>query len=858
MGNGAHLLEAIARSVERRRDHVAVEAADGTLTYGQLDRISNQLARQLRALGVREGARIAISLPRGAGELIAFLAVMKAEAAYVPLDPSHPIERLQAIVEDAAPNVLITTPRSALCSLVGKTCRTITFDHFSEVADGEEAIAPFFVLDRLAYVMFTSGSTGRPKGVEITHRALANFFASMSEAPGANQNDRLLAITTTSFDIAGLELFLPLYCGATVVIADRETARDARKLARRLEHDITIMQATPAMWRLLLEAGWRGRPTLKMLCGGEAMSPALADRLLSFGGELWNLYGPTETTIWSALERVTPEYDRITIGRPIAETQLYVLDEAMNEVEEGELYIGGTGLARGYCRRPELTAQRFVEDPQGRRLFKTGDLARRLEDGRIEYLGRLDHQVKIRGCRIELGEIEAILAGVGGVGDVLVVADQRENQEHRLVAYWVGEATREDLANAARKKLPAYMVPSIFVPLTHFPLSPAGKVDRKQLPPPEAAQHNSARFELAGNDTETRIAAMIGDVLGLSQVPLKESFFVLGGTSAHAMQVLARIHQETGAEMSLQAFYEDPSVAGIAARAGKLFPPEEPIVVELQRGSPEKAPLFCLFGVNLYQELAFALGADRPVHAAHVPISYVPGKDPAPALDRISDRYLEVVRRVRPTGPYLLLGLCFGGIVAYEVARKLEALGQEIPLVVVLDPILPSAVQIDYADRLRNFDLQGLRRRGERILTGMPAMRRLMSLFDSEKTERPQQLGLVGPELDAEFRRFDKRRHELKSRLLVVRAARDPKPSWVQVRRDLGWSQRAEEVLLRDVDATHLGLLREPYVRNLAQAIDAINPGADRVSALPPPDRRENLPHRVSPRRSRSAASRGR
>jgi len=327
MPSDVDFLEAFARTVARRGSHVAVEGPEGTLTYGELDARSNQLANRLRSLGVKNESRVGISLPRGMLELLTMLATVKAGGAYVPLDPSHPEDRLRGIIKDAEPQVMVVNPGSALVS--ASEGYTLVLDSIESATHGQDetALVTQVAPAQLVYILFTSGSTGRPKGVEITRGAFANFLGSMAHTPGLAEHERLLAITTTTFDIAGLELFLPLCVGATVVIADRETARDPRRLRQRLEvGDITLMQATPATWRLLLEAGWRGDGKLRMLCGGEALSPALADRLLAAGGELWNVYGPTETTVWSSLERIVPGYERITIGSPIDETQINVLD----------------------------------------------------------------------------------------------------------------------------------------------------------------------------------------------------------------------------------------------------------------------------------------------------------------------------------------------------------------------------------------------------------------------------------------------------------------------------------------------------------------------------------------------------
>jgi amino acid adenylation domain-containing protein len=842
MSVGVDLLSRFADTVNRRRDRIAVEAPEGAFTYGELERLSNQLANRLRALGVERDARVGISLPRGAGELIALLATSKAGGAYVPLDPSHPADRLRIIMEDAAPQVLIAHPGSPLSQDV--TCPVLVLDSIAAVTAGQPDSLPEFAHDpeQLAYVLFTSGSTGRPKGVEITRGAFANFLGSMAHTPGLSEDDRLLAITTTSFDIAGLELFLPLWVGATVVIADKETARDPRLLRPRLENDrITMLQATPATWRLLLEAGWTGDGKLRMLCGGEALSPTLADRLVAAGGELWNMYGPTETTVWSTLEHIRAGYERITIGRPIDETQVYILDEKMNPLppgQDGEIWIGGVGLARGYRSRPDLTAERFVQNPHGPpgdRIYRTGDLGRQQPDGRFECLGRLDHQVKIRGFRIELGEIESVLRAVPGVLEALVVADQPENGDPRLIAYWVGAAEREALIDMAQSRLPSYMLPAAYVPLQIFPINTNGKIDRKRLPKPEATVDASPASQRPRNDTETRIAAIWCDILGLPHVPIDQSFFTLGGTSVLAIQLIARMEQELSVNMSLQAFFEEPTVAGMAARIGKSFSLDDPIVVWLRRGAPERAPLFCLFGVNLYQDLALSLEGDRRVVGAHVPFRYVPGRDRRPNLTEIAHRYLELIRRYQAHGPYHLLGLCFGGIVAYEVGRLLETAGETVDSIVIIDAVLPTAVRVDAAKRLRSYVQQAihnpqklkrwLRKNGESLTARIPVIGRFRPPVHTSHNggAEPIDLPVDGPEVEAEVHRFASTSSRLATQLLVVRATEEPTPEWMSVEADQGWAGRASKITVHDVPANHLGILREPHVRSLARAVSMVS-----------------------------------
>jgi len=833
------LLDAFARSVLSRSDHVAVEDSNGSLTFAELDERSSQLANRLRSLGVTGESSVGISLPRGALELVSMLATFKAGGVYVPLDPTHPPERLQAIVEDAVPQVMLVHPGSTLVTTSVK--HRVVLEGLDDATRGQPRATPepSASPENLAYILFTSGSTGRPKGVEITRAAFDNFLASMAKIPGLAPHERVLAITTTSFDIAGLELFLPLYVGATTVIVDRATAQDPRALRARLDRgDITLMQATPATWRLLLDAGWRGDHKLRMLCGGEALSAALADRLLSCGAELWNMYGPTETTVWSSLEPIRAGEGRITIGRPIDETQMYVLDEAMRPVpagHEGEIWIGGKGLARGYRGRTDLTAERFLQNPggpPGDRIYRTGDLGRALPDGRFECLGRLDHQVKIRGFRIELGEIETILRGVAGVREVLVVADEREG-EPTLVAYWVGAANRQALIEAAQSKLPPYMVPSAYVELEAFPLNTNGKIDRKRLPNPQAVPHTTPPQGRPPTELEARIQSVWAQVLGRHSIPLDQSFFTLGANSALAVRAVARIERELQIELPLQALYAAPTVESLAASLHTKVSPDAPIVARLRDGQPGQPALFCIYGVTLYQDLAVELGEDRPVFGMHIPIRYVPGRQAVPSLEQIGLRYVQQIRDRQKHGPYHLLGLCFGGIVAYEVGRQLTAAGEEVAAVTVIDAVLPHAISVDERKRLLALARLAFHRPGTFVekmrgrLGRLYARSPLSRLFKGkdQPAGEPQAINLPvdGPEADAEAARFATRPVKLPTRLLIVRATQDGRPDWIKVAPDHGWSERADTLLVRDVPADHLGVLAVPHVRVLAQAVSEIS-----------------------------------
>ena len=547
----AHQL--FARQAQLRPNATAIRCGTQTISYQELNRRANQLAHWLQTHGAASGALIGISLDPSIEMVIAVLAVLKTGAAYLPLDPSLPVERLSYICEDAQALLVLDQ------------------HNWPNLNDNSSGELPAVALNQLAYVIYTSGSTGKPKGVQIEHRSLTNFLWSMKQTPGLTSSDRLLAVTTLSFDIAGLELFLPLICGAEIVIAPSEAKTDGRVLAQLIEDaSVTVMQATPTTWKMLLAANWQGSPGLKMLCGGEELTRDLAGRLLPCGAALWNMYGPTETTIWSSAARITASAGPISIGAPIANTSFFVMNQHGQPVAGaavGELYIAGVGLARGYHRRDELTKERFVT-LFGQRLYRTGDLARSLGDGTLTCLGRLDRQVKIRGHRIELGEIEEALLSHPAVRDAAVLvredqpankddkadkgdkADKYDKDDKRLVAYVVDsglpadeKVLRADLA----RTLPVYMLPNHFVKLPVMPLTSNGKIDRlalSKLPPPNATGATTGEHRQPATASERTLCRIIQDVVGAPHVTLDDDFFALGGDSIHLFQVAARAARE--------------------------------------------------------------------------------------------------------------------------------------------------------------------------------------------------------------------------------------------------------------------------------------------------------------------------
>ncbi len=752
--------------------------------------------------------------------VVSLLGILKAGGGYVPLDPTFPPDRLAYMVENSKVGALITH-RNLDQTLPTLPSTVVRLDlDGDEIAKHPTEVSKAADLHRhhLAYVLYTSGSTGMPKGVAIAHSAIVDFLLSMQREPGFGAEDTLLAVTTLSFDIAGLELYLPLVSGGRVVVASREDAADPRRLMERVrDSGCTMLQATPATWRMLIEAGWKGSPRLRALCGGDAMPPDLAQALLPRCAELWNMYGPTETTVWSTVHRITASEGQAPIGRPIANTQTYVLDAHRGLVPPGvvgELYIGGEGLARGYLHRPDLTRERFVPSPfaPGALLYRTGDLARWRPDGSLDCLGRTDHQVKVRGFRIELGEIEAALRTVTGVREVVVVAERLGTGEPRLVAYWVGEAERQDLYQCARNVLAPYMVPSAYARLGAFPLTPSGKIDRKALPSPDSIQAASTQLLRPRNDREVLVASVWAEVLGVDSVGIDQDFFALGGTSLLAIRARGRLEQEAGVEIPLRAFFEGPTVATIAAGLGAKADPAEPVVVHMGRGEPSQPLLFLLLGIQLYQDLAVALRGIQPVVAMHVPVRYRPGEEASLSIQAIATRYVDQIRKVQPQGPYQLGGYCFGGLVAFEVARQLETSGEMVAKVAILDGFLPSVYVTRPLARLHDLVVRYSR---------PAAWRPWLDRAPPPTSQAPSSDGLVdldvtAPELLPLGHRLEEGLRPMRDHVMVARATRQSYRAGVRLPPDLGWSRFAERVFTIDVPSDHVAMLRDPHAGALA------------------------------------------
>jgi amino acid adenylation domain-containing protein len=577
----------IFKEIAARPTRIAVRFRDEAATYAELGRRVCEIEVLLAEAGVARGDIVGLFTPRSIDMLAAMVAVMRAGAVYLPLDPAFPESRLTLMAVDSGlKSVLSPTGRPGFAAPSGVRWLSLA------AAQSGGAISPSIAgsSDDLIYLLYTSGSTGTPKGVAVTHRNVVNFLLSMQSEPGLKSSDKLLAVTTMSFDISGLELFLPLIVGGEVVIAEEADALDGERLLALIEkRGITALQATPTTWRIILDAGWKGGATFKALVGGEALPADLARDLAARVGEVWNMYGPTETTIWSACYRVPASGAPVFLGKPIANTGLYVLDKSGNPQPPGvvgEICIGGAGVAQGYWGRDDLTAERFVRDPfmpEFGRMYRTGDNGRYVKSGDLEFRGRVDGQVKIRGFRIELGEIEAALAGAPGVRAAAAKVFG-EGPEARIIAYAERAGAALDVQQLRadlRAKLPHYMAPAQVVELDRLPLTPNGKVDRSALPAPLETAPAERRLAPLETASERAVASIYGEVLGLKEVGADANFFELGGHSILAIRALALLRRDLAPKLDLETVFDAADVRDLARRIDAMIAPKQAAALEI-------------------------------------------------------------------------------------------------------------------------------------------------------------------------------------------------------------------------------------------------------------------------------------
>jgi amino acid adenylation domain-containing protein len=694
--------ELFEQQVERTPDAVALVFEDQQLSYSELNARANRLARYLRKHGVGEETPVGLCIERSLDLVVSILGILKAGGTYVPLDADYPVKRLENMLELAEVKHLVT--QSQLDAKLPSTKRLdICIDRdANEIASEDSSNLDLaYNSNRLAYIIFTSGSTGQPKGVMIEHRSLSNLLYEMRKQLRLSGCEHFICATNPTFDASVWELLTPLVSGCKLEVLSQATISDPVRLAKRLETpNATHFQTTPSRWKMLVQSGWQGDSNLTALSGGESLSFQLLSDLNERCKSAWNLYGPTEATCQSTLIALTPGITNNTIGRPISNTQVYVLDshrELLPIGVPGELYIGGDGLARGYLNRPDLTAERFVPNPFSKdsdsKLYRTGDLCRWRDDGTLEYLGRIDHQVKLRGFRIELGEIESVLSQHPSIAQCVVILREDCPGDKRLVAYYTqcGEQHPSvlELREFLGSKLPEYMVPAAFVRLDALPLTPSGKIDRRGLPVPDIKDVGvQDQYTPPRNELEEQLAQIWSEVLGIERVGIHDNFFALGGHSLMAVRLFSEINNRLGHELPLSILFQQGTISQIAQMINES-PKDQPIARIVQLSDSKEGPaLVVMPGLN--GELLYSKELVDRIEGRYNVVGLQPNLDPEfletyADFSRTATEYLRIIRSHQAQGPYKFLGYSYGGILGFEIARQLEEQGQVVDFCGVID-----------------------------------------------------------------------------------------------------------------------------------------------------------------------------
>lgn len=833
------VVERLMARAKAYAEQSAVHDVDGWVTTGELAALVKGTMHQLRAHDVQVGDLVGVCLPRNRSLLVTVLAILGCGAGYVPLDPAYPEARLAHMVEDSEIRWVVADESTA-----DKVPGNVEILRFESQPRGDAEVIPLQAIpaDQTAYMIYTSGSTGLPKGVRVPYRAVANFLSTMANKPGLMVDDVLVAVTTLSFDISVLELFLPLTVGAKVAIASQAQASDALSLARLLE-DVggTMLQATPATWRMLLDIGCAFPARFKGLCGGEALPRDLAADLLAAEVELWNVYGPTETTVWSSCEHIV-EPNHITIGTPIANTSFYVLDEQGGRQPigaPGELYIGGVGVTLGYHQRDELTSTRFLADPYqevpGETMYRTGDRVRLRADGRYEHYGRLDQQIKLRGHRIELGEIESFIRELELAEDCGLWVLDRGERDKRLVAFVTEPVTTdiEVFRQRLHERLPLYMLPQHVVRLDALPRTPNGKLDRKALGNIEL-RIEGASSTISDLSSASAIERAVAKIFGRAlecEVGLDDDFFATGGHSLLAVKVIRELQDKFGLDIPLGFLFESPTVRLVAQQlqTSTSFAPR-PISLN-REGHPA---LFLLAGVDLYRNLAERLAETYSVYGVYVAreLQMVEaGTEKGPSVEELAADYIKTIRAKQPYGPYRLGGVSFGGILAFEVARQLAGEGESVEHLFLLDAVLPETGLKKYTSKARR-----LVRLPLPIAAGVVASK-LESALRKQRSREPQFESRVAG--DGRVRELDGlRRGAYKD--AAIRYMQSITPCWAsatliiamqRLKRDplldpnCGWRDYLPNLKIHGVDADHLSMITGPAVAETAEVFSALGLG---------------------------------
>ena len=696
-----YVLQLFERGASAFPDALAVACEGWQVTYRELNLTADRIAQGLRDAGVRSGTLVGVFLDRSPEMVAALLGVWKAGGAYLPLDPATPPQRIAFMLEDSAPPFVLTLDELR-GRLPNNPAQVIHLGDFwvarrPASPSPEGPTASTVSAESVAYVVYTSGSTGKPKGVCISHGALANTINGVGRDLMLRADDIVLAWSTIAFDVAYLEIFLPLACGASLYLLEKDLVLDGGSCLEHLRASAaTVLFATPTMFRLLLEEGWLGDANMQIIVGGEVLPLPLARSLAARCRVLWNQYGPSETAICATRARIEPEMAQITIGCPLPNVSVHLLDAQLKPVRQGaagEMYIGGAGVGLGYLNRPDLNRVCFLPDPFAhgahRWIYKSGDLAVQLEDGRLEFLGRVDDQVKIRGFRIELGEIESVLRECEGVNAAVVRAIELEPGDRRLVAFVVGEGTLpvSQWKERLSRQLPPYMIPAEFISVPHFPTTAGGKVDGPALDRMRlhAATSPSAAEGSSGDAVEAGVKVIWERLLKTKTISIHDDFFSLGGHSLLAARMLVQIERRFGYKVPHAALVEHPTIAGLANYLRQSSVEKWPALVTIQAGA-HRPPLFIAHGIGgsllSFIELAAQLGPEQPVYGLQLPASI---DEHQADLRSVAENFLRQVRAVQPSGPYHFAGHSSGGLVVFEMASQLYRQGETVDLLALLD-----------------------------------------------------------------------------------------------------------------------------------------------------------------------------
>ena len=687
---------------------IAIKHKDAQINYADLVTQTDQVAKAFLKLGLKPKSVVAVAMDRSIKMSICLLSLLKAGITYLPIDPALPLERIDFLMKDIGVHALITSPKY---KEYYSDFEPISFE---EILRNGSQVTPDLIVtdtpaDHLVYICFTSGSTGLPKGVGVSQQSLLNLLNYRLVSPGVGPSDNMLGLTTMSFDIAQEELYLPLIAGAQLTIIDQDEARDGFALLETVKAaNITLMQATPYIWRMMLEAGWKEQLPIVAFCGGEALTKDLADQLLPRCKELWNMYGPTETTICAMVKKLSLTDEVISIGRPIANVAVYVLDRDLQKVvtgEEGELYISGVGVTNGYINRPELTADKFVLDQFStngeQKMYSTGDLVKELPNGEYQFIGRIDTQVKVRGYRIETEEIACQLKQHEAVKDALVIVYQDAVDNARLVAYLTLQPSHLNLANdqlenelkdALKKVLPEYMVPVDYVFISKMPLLSSGKINKEALPVPKIKNSNTAAYVAPTTELEKIITEIWISNIGINEIGVNDNFFDLGGNSMIAVKTKIQIEKATKVRLSPSILFKYPTIKLLAQlvanSSNEIYQSLIPI-----KASGSKIPLYMVHGIGLnvftFKDMVAKMDDDQPVYGLQA-VDIDRQMTPLDTIEKIAAFYNSEIISHNPNGPYAISGYSIGGVIAYEMVKQLIESGRDVKLLVMFD----TAVQI--------------------------------------------------------------------------------------------------------------------------------------------------------------------